>query len=348
VFNAQGGASGPDLELPELASSVRNYAVTGLTNGDWVLVWVDTTIAGSGREPTQTLQFRRYTSSAQLVQDTTAEHTGAFLTVAPEIQVEATSDGGFAVAWSANLSLVPPNAMFQRFTPAGIATGPLAFADGGTARGAMTLPRLAALADGSLIVLWLQAEEGNIARTVTMQHFDANSASLGGPSPLTASTAAGEYQFSATTLVDGSIGIGWTEPLGAQRTPRRASWLITDAAGAAKSSVGSTPIGIFIEGIQLAPATDGFFLFTQLSSNTGPGGTTTSTVGVLPVNSQGQAQGAPAAVVSRSTLNQNSTGALEAGPADTGFAVDGGSDGHYVLVYEGAVAQGASVFVLGQ
>lgn len=345
AFDNLGRANGPRVDVATLSSTLRNYAVAGLSNGDWVVAWVDVTIAGFGREATETLQLRRYSSAGQLVQDTT-QVNGAFFSVFTPIAIAPSTDGGFAIAWSANLSLFPPSAMFQRFTAAGAPAGPPTNVAG--ASGAMTQAHLVTLGDGTLVVLWLQASADNTTRTVTMQHFDASGSALTGAIPIAASTAAGDSTFDAAALPDGSIAIAWNHATGQQPAPQSVSWQIVDAAGTARTAAGSSAVGATVEGVQVAPAADGFLVFTQLSTITGPQSTTASTIRVLAIDRAGAAQGTSTALVSRPTVAQAADGVFQAGPADVGFAVDGGLDGHYVLVYEGATAAGGSVYVMGQ
>ena len=99
-----------------------------------------------------------------------------------------------------------------------------------------------------------------------------------------------------------------------------------------------------LDGIDVAPSDKGFTVFYQVSSDTARGGI--SQLNALQIDHKGSELGTTSVVNRQIWLAPSSGG--PAGPASTGFAVAGGSDGHYVAAFESGIAGGAEVDALGQ
>lgn len=342
-----GAPAGVPIPVAIALTGIHGFDVAQLPDGGWVVVWSDSLPSdpGSGRVALQTLQFKRFSASGVLVQDTTdvaGQKFGLF-----GFHVRGTPDGGFAIVLSANESLFPPEVFLQRFDASGSKVGPAATSSGITENnGGELTPTLVALPDNTVELVWLRRSADNTQRRVYMQHFDARSAPLAGAVALDQTLQTGQdYDLAAAPLSDGRIGVTWNEILGPNPTPRQQFWLIADQAGAVQSPIGAMPVGRIIEGVAIAPAAGGgFTLFSQLSDQgSGPAVAVHESIGVLSVDNTGAAQGTWTTLVSRLAVAPSS------GPINPAYSVAGGADGHYVVSYEEATAPAsAQIDVIGK
>lgn len=352
---AAASSSDPHIDVSTIHAGFQpKFSVAALADGSWVVAWVNSNPPSpdlaAGRLGTQDfVQFKRYSASGALLQDTTAA-TGTYFGIYPGIQVRGTADGGFALAWAAQESLVPPSVAFQRFDAQGAKSGALvnvAAFDGGAQRN----PRLLALPDNSLEVLWQQSTQtDSTTRTVAMAHYDASSSLVGTATQFPQSTSGGDFHYAAAVLADGRIGLAWDESTAAAASrPMNVSWAISDVAGALQTHVASlVSSSLGSDDVQIAPAADGGFLvFSQM---TVPGRPIEGLIRAVAVGKDGTAAATGWTDVASHALQVEppTSPTPTEGPGDPSFSVSGGSDGHYLLSYEVASPGAAIVEVMGQ
>lgn len=309
-----------------------SVAVAGLANGDWIVAWDAVTLpAATPTAQRTTVQFRRYTATGALLQDTTAV-AGAVYGVDAGMQAVGTPDGGFAVAFAAHDVTGAPGHIFaQRYNSGGTALG--AAVTLSARPGDQAQPRLAALPDSSTLLVWLQ-QSGDSA--IFMRRIDSAGLPAGGETQLAASPS-GASTLGASVLPSGNVAIAWT-------TFSRVSWQVFDPAGTARTAQGDASVPFSAGGpahVAVVPraADDGFQVLvdTLFGYNRGTGehllnyeigadGSLLSTTEV-----------AVASVSSVSDITGNVTG-----PAASGFGIAGGSDGHFVYAWESASGVGVA------
>lgn len=344
-IDAAGNRVGPQQAI---AGQATIFSVAGLPGGDWVVAWSAATVPPDAvRASTVTVQTQRYGADGGVVQGTTLVNPDPAQSIDAGLDVAATADGGYAVAWAARSSLAGPRqVLMQRFTAGGAAAGGLATATAVTAAD-QTQPRVVPLADGSVVLAWLQAASAS-SFAIHTRPFSSASVPLEAEREVAASTASAAFPFAAAPLDGDHFGLVWAQPSSATNTaPIQARWQILDAEGNLESPAGGVTVGPQIDSVGIAPAGRGFTALVQVV-NGNPRGTTAN-IGSIAVDNDGEtAATALASVVERSLNSVAPLTGNTTGPAGPAFAVAGGPDGRYVLAYESATAAGAEVDALGK
>lgn len=335
-----------------IASQATIFSVTGLPGGEWVVAWSAATVPpDAARSFTVTVQTKRFGADGALLQDTTLVNPDPVQSIDAGLDVAATGDGGYAVAWAARSSLAGPRqVLMQRFTASGAAAGGLATATAATAAD-QTQPRVVPLPDGSVVLAWLQ-DAGDAAGAsrfaIFTRPFGSTSSPLEAERQVAATAASAAFPFAAAPLDNDHVGLVWAQPSSATNTaPLQARWQILDAEGNLESPAGGVTVGPQIDSVAIAPAGRGFTVLVQVL-NGNPRGTTAN-IGSIAVDNDGEAAAsAVATVVDRSLNSVAPLTGNTTGPAGPAFSVAGGPDGRYVLAYESATATGAEVDALGK
>ena len=336
-----------------VASQATIFSVAGLPGGEWVVAWSAATVPPDAvRSFTVTVQTRRYGADGTLLQDTTLVNPEPVQSIDAGLDVAATADSGYVVAWSARSSLAGPRqVLMQRFSAGGAAAGGPATATAPTAAD-QTQPRVVPLADGTVVLAWLQDAGGGATGApsfaIHTRPFSSASAPLEAERQVAASVGSAAFPFAAAPVDDDHIGLVWAQPSSVTNTePIQARWQILDAEGDLESPVGGITVGPLIDSVAIAPAGRGFTAFVQVV-NGNPRGTAAN-IGSIAVDNDGAAAAtALAPVVDRSLNSVAPLTGTTTGPAGPAFSVSGGSDGRYVLAYESATATGAEVDALGK
>jgi hypothetical protein len=215
IFNADGTPAGDAFTVSTSTDGFQIVpVVTALPDGRFVVGWLDNTaiaLATSvGSVQAQIVNADGTLSGDPiLVPTTTAVGQGL-----PAIT--ALLDGGFAMAWvdasqsggdTSNLAV-----RAQLFTAGGAPSGSEILVNT-TTIGAQTLPSLATLADGRLIVAWQDASllGGDNSQTgIKAQLLDSDGSKIGTEFLVNTGTAARQQDPSVTGLADGRFVITWT------------------------------------------------------------------------------------------------------------------------------------------
>ncbi|MBA2962157.1 MULTISPECIES: hypothetical protein [Ramlibacter] len=295
--------------------------------------------------------MRRYSASGALLQDTTSVTTAPAAAIDAGLDVAAAPDGGHAVAWSAQSTAAGPRQILvQRFSANGAAVGSAPTVANET-QGDQAQPRIVPLADGSLVLTWLQTQGdaalGGLSFTITTRPFSGLTAPLAAARGVAASAAAATFPFAAAPLADGRVGLAWGQPASTSSSSPQARWQIVDAQGNPESVIGGITV-LQIDSVAIARADRGFTAFFQTVIGERRG--TTASINSIAVNNDAVAAATVLTQEVDRTLNLvvSPTLGIFTGPAAPGFAVAGGSDGRYVLTYASATANGADVIALGK
>jgi hypothetical protein len=310
-----------------------SVAVAGLANGEWIVAWDAVTLpAVTATAQRTTVQFRRYSASGALLQDTTAV-AGAVFGVSAGMQAVGTPDGGFTVAFAARDVIGAPGHIFaQRYDANG---NPLGGVVTLSARpGEQEQPRLAALPDSSTALVWLQRFG---EATTFMRRIDAAGVPAGDEVQVAASSIAGATSLAASGLPGGNVASAWV-------TAEQVLWQVFDAAGNAQSTLRNATVADSAgapRNVVVSPraAGEGFDVLVGTLFPF-PRGTNQNLLDYV-IGSDGGLQSttqlAAAGVSSASPITGSVTG-----PAAAGFGIGSGSDGHFVYAWESASGVGAS------
>lgn len=349
-IDASGQRAGAQQSIAMAASA---FSVAGLAGGDWVVGWSASTVpANAASDSTFTVQTKRFSSTGAVLQDTSTIDTAPAQSIDAGLDVRATTDGGYAVAWAGGNSLGtgPRQVLMQRFARDGTALGrPVAVNTGAADQ---SRPRLVPLGDGSLVATWLQGDGvvggSGTSYTVSMRRFGADSTPSGLAQQVQASKADRAFNFAATRMAGDRIAMLWSEPASAaDASPVQAHWQVVEASGAAMSSVGVLGVAPAIDSLDVAPTESGFAAFVQVVTGTNRG--TSAMVVSLMVDGNGVPLGTvPETVVDRLLNSFGPVSGSVTGPSAYGFSVAGGIDGHYVFAYEAGTSNSAELKALGK
>jgi hypothetical protein len=346
-IDSSGHNVGPQQAIATLAGPVWAYAVGGLNGGDWVVAWADLTLPQLNQTPhgqPYTIQTKRFDARGAFVGDTTLVVPGiSYSAVDSHLQVRAMPDGGYVVAFSAAPGSPQMFATYQRFADDGTAVGAPVFVAGSGEN--QSRLQVVPLANRSIVAVWEQQSTTATGTSYSLytRHFDAAGNPVTQPTQITAAVYEAPFEFAATLLQGQKIGIAWMQPAIPAVSISGMSWQIMDKSG--KTIATGTPTQQRgLDGVDVAPSDKGFTVFYQVSSNTARGGI--SQLNALQIDHKGSVLGTTSVVNRQIWLAPSSGG--PAGPASTGFAVAGGSDGHYVAAFESAIAGGAEVDAFGQ
>ncbi|WP_427914869.1 hypothetical protein ACPWT1_08140 [Ramlibacter sp. MMS24-I3-19] len=309
-----------------------SVAVAGLANGEWIVAWDAVTLpAATPTAQRTTVQFRRYSATGALLQDTTTV-AGPVYGVDAGMQAVGTPDGGFTVAFAAHDVTGAPGHIFaQRYQAGGSPLGGLVTL---SARpGEQQQPRLVALPDSSTLLVWLQQSGG---AAIFMRRIDAAGLPAGGETQL-ASSPSGASTLGARVLPSGNVAVAWT-------TVSRVSWQVFDLSGTARTAQGDASVPFSAGGpahvaVVASAAGNGFLVLvdTYFAWNRGSGQHLLD----YEVGADGlllsTKELAVASVYSVSDITGNATG-----PAAAGFGIAADTDGHFVYAWESASGVGVA------
>jgi hypothetical protein len=202
--------------------------------------------------------------------------------------------------------------------------------------------------DGSVVATWVAqiVTARGTTYALQLQHFDANGTAINAKQVgIDASVQDAPFEAAATLLPTGNIGLAWTTPSGSLAPA--VMWQVVDPTGAPVGNAGSQLLSgsNVTGGIAAVPGAAGFqvmygsvFAFSR--------GTNAAIV-ALALDATGTLT-SQATLASRSLYTVSPTTGVVGGPGAPGFAVAGGSDGHFVMAYESIGNPGAQVSALGQ
>lgn len=160
-------STSPALPISTSPGNARDFAVTGLANGGFVVTYTELGgDAGSDRLMALTFDDGGAVTSRPFAVDATADRALG------STDVVALANGGFAIAWADGTGDLAGGAdIFVRtYDAAGTEIGALQRANT-TVAGDQVQPQLQALADGGFVVLW--HDLGDPAQPLRMQSFSA-------------------------------------------------------------------------------------------------------------------------------------------------------------------------------
>jgi Ca2+-binding RTX toxin-like protein len=186
--------------------------ITRLANGGFVVVWIDSTLAGS----INTTNWASADVKARIYNADGTPAGGEFVVnnVTTGVQifpnVISLTDGNVLFAWQDGVSplfgdttAAPATMMAREFTSAGVAVGNQ-FSIGGTASGAL-FSQITPIAGGGFVAVWQAGISGNIVGQV----FNASNTAVGGVFSID-STPPAVGGATVATLANGNIVVGWT------------------------------------------------------------------------------------------------------------------------------------------
>jgi large repetitive protein len=205
-FSASGVAIGPEFRINSTTAGAQNDpTVAGLSDGGFVVAWVDSVKDGSG----QGVYAQRYDASGNAVGGETLVNTYVSSTQY-QPSVAAYSDG-YVVTWAStgNAGGSGYDIYFQRYLNDGTPQG-------GETRVNTTLtstqyqPDVDARADGSFVVVWedLGGADGN-GYGVYAQRYSNGGVTDGGQILVNTYTTGNQYEPKVATLTDGGFVVVW-------------------------------------------------------------------------------------------------------------------------------------------
>ncbi|AUW57390.1 hypothetical protein C1T17_04025 [Sphingobium sp. SCG-1] len=232
-------AGGSEL-LAETAinANQQQAAVTGLSNGRYVLIWSDGSTQGG--------DARSYGIKGQIVSASGAKIGGEFLVNSQTLNSQdspvtaALPSGGFVVSWM-DSSLLGGDASVssikaQLYDASGAAVGAELLVNTSTVSAQRT-PAIAVLASGGFVITWadLSLQGGDASgSSVKAQLFDANGNRTGGEFLVNSVTANAQDTPVVASLVSGGFVISWHDSslAGGDSSKDSVKAQIYDAAGA--------------------------------------------------------------------------------------------------------------------
>jgi hypothetical protein len=342
-LDSSGQLVGEAKTIAVLAQTSQSFAVGGLAGGDWVILWADLTLPViTPRGQGYTIHVKRFGATGSLVQDTTLAVPQSFISVNRHMQVKATADGGYVVAWSAATGDFFTRPIYQRFAADGTAIGGLVFVSilGINESQLNVLP----LADGSITAVWVRESGTDSGYSIHARHFSAAGAPLTGETQLTPSPSDTPLGLTATLLANGNIGVAWTT--NNTNGPGFVRWQVVDPNGNFVGAMGELLVGPNVDAVDSAAAPQGFLVFYQVTTGFNRG--TSARITQLSIDDSGTLTGSPTVGIDRTLFSISPTFGSTTGWAGAGFSIAGAKDGHFVAVFESAVPEGAEVNALGR
>jgi len=239
IISATGTKIGDQFVINNInAGTQDDSVVTGLSNGGFVVTWVDTSNQ-LGENSGSAIAAQIYDANGvQVGNEFRVNTTTAGSQTSPE--VTALANGNFVVAWSD-----PANGgdiKAQIYTATGTAVGS-EFTLNGVTTGAQGEVSIAARADGGFVAVW-QDNSGQYGdasgSAIVLQAYDATGAAVGTPVLVNTSVTGNQADPTVAVLADGSIAVSWETPGPGGNTQIVTQRLVLDSAPTDASISGST------------------------------------------------------------------------------------------------------------
>ncbi|MDD3329415.1 MAG: PKD domain-containing protein, partial [Zoogloea sp.] len=238
-YSAAGVAVGPEVQVNTATYGEQSYPqVAGLSDGGYVIVWQDNGSADGSGWGVFGQRFGADGSPAggQFIVNTTTPGSQLYEAV-------TSYTGGFAVAWSADANVPGGNGhdiYLTRFDNAGNVVGTPEMrvsVNPGTSdaqSGYQYYPRLAARADGDLVIVWRDdSSNDGSSHGVYGRTFDAASGSFGDVFLVNQVTSGAQYEPDVAMFADGSFVVVWRDDNGLDGSGSATFGRRFDAAGVA-------------------------------------------------------------------------------------------------------------------
>jgi hypothetical protein len=234
-------AQGPEFRVNTTTTNGQYQPkITGLSDGGFVVTWMDDSNDGSGRG----IYGQRYDAQG-------AAQGGEFRvnTTTTEGQYQPTitglSDGGFVVTWYSDWNQVtnngtPPDIYGQRYDAQGAAQGG-EFRVNTTTNGSQHQPTITGLSDGGFVVTWMDDSNDGSGWGIYGQRYDAQGAAQGGEFRVNTTTTNEQGQPTITGLSDGGFVVTWNSDW----DPATNSWTPPDIYGQRYDAQGAAQGGEF-------------------------------------------------------------------------------------------------------
>ncbi len=204
-FDAAGSALGTEFLInTHTTNDQRHPRVSALSGGGFVVVWESDSQDGSGFG----VYGQRHDAAGNKV-------GGEFRANASTTNhqrrpsVSAFSGGGFVVVWySDNIDGSQTAIVGQRYTAAGVATGPEFQINTHTAD-KQYFPRVRVLSDDSFVITWGSEGQDGDGFGVYGQRYDVNGTALGGEFRVNSYTAGAQDEPMIAELADGGFVVAW-------------------------------------------------------------------------------------------------------------------------------------------
>ncbi len=216
MFTAAGATVGTEILVNTATTSYQGSPqITALSNGGFVVTWVDNSASGGDTSGTavraQVFTAAGATVGTEILVNTATANGQA----AP--QITALSDGGFVVTW-VDLSRTAPdtsgNAVrAQVFTAAGAMVGTEILVPTATANG-QSAPQITALSNGGFVVTWedlSRTAPDTSGNAVRAQVFTAAGAMVGTEILVNTAKFSSHYSPQITALSSGGFVVTWTD-----------------------------------------------------------------------------------------------------------------------------------------
>jgi len=325
-LDASGTVPGTAQQVGTLEADNQDYrtrfSIDATADGGWVIAWASSDTRSS-------VQFRRYGAMGNALGDTVVvPQTGSAEIMS--VEVRAFADGGFVIGWISRSDFQDASAAFvRRFAADGTSIG--SNVEVGEAGDKRSL-QLAILPGDKILAAWLYwtIQPGGASQTldVRTQKLDSALNPVGG-----AQTVIADMPFdygvhlAAASQLDGRVALAWTSP-----NLSGLMWQVLDPDGVATGPVQSTQIFAthIIDTIDVVPASPGFTLIVEstISSSRGRSGSITS----LAIDTVGAAIGRTE-LGDRLLQTTSPTTGEGCGPASSGVAAAGGTDGRVIIAY---------------
>ena len=176
-------------------------AITGLTDGGYVVTWMVYVPDGSG----WSIRAQRYDRTGVTVGGETQLTTG---NENRQPEIAALSDGGYAVTWRSDGDGHGAGVYAQRYDSSGAAVGSATQVNSTTFHNQYQ-SAITGLADGGYVVTWMSYEQDGSAGGVYMQRYGSSGAAVGGEMRVNTTTAGDQYHPTVTSMPDGGYAVTW-------------------------------------------------------------------------------------------------------------------------------------------
>lgn len=337
----RGGAFVVDDGDPRVPGS---FSAAAAPDGGFIVVWaVETEQPQSQFHAVSAIQARLYSASAEALWETRV-NDGLFHTIGKPV-VKAAGEA-FVVGWTSRFVLqAPDQAFLQRLAPDGSRSGGQVAIDADRSSTPQEHLSLAPLQDGSTFAVWRQRSFADNNYTFYARRFGPDLVPLTGSTAFPGFPASTGFPVEVAALADGNVAAAWGASGNSTRPEIRTAVFTPDAA--LVSGVQASEVLEFVPSdvavVSFGPA--GYGVAWQVLRHGSR--QTNADITLWRLDAAGSPLGAPQDIENRLTYWVSPTTGFFV-DAGTGFDLDGGADGHYVLSFHRADGEQANTYLAGR
>ncbi len=206
VYNVLMQKSGGEIRANSTTTGDQfDSAVTGLSNGGWVVTW---TSYGNSNDPAGIFQQAYANNGAKVGSETRVNTITAGYQSRQD--VTALADGNWVVTWQSQNQDGNGYGIYQQvFSNTGAKLGSEILVNKTTADN-QTEPAVAMLKDGGWVVVWESNKQDASGSGIFIQTFDETGKKTGGEKRVNQQTDGDQFDADVSVLTDGSIVVSWS------------------------------------------------------------------------------------------------------------------------------------------